>query len=68
MIQKIAIDIGPLIAYLNPNDTHHAWAIEVLSTVNLPLLSCEAVIAEAYFLSKYRTKNEWLAITGLWVD
>lgn len=50
MIQEIVIDTGPLIAYLNPKDTHHAWAIEALSNVNLPLFSCEAVIAEAYFL------------------
>jgi uncharacterized protein len=50
MIQRVVIDTGPLIAYLNPNDTHHAWAIEALSSSNLPLLSCEAVIAEAYFL------------------
>ena len=28
MIQEIVIDTGPLIAYLNPKDTHHAWAIE----------------------------------------
>jgi predicted nucleic acid-binding protein len=50
MTQRIVIDTGPLIAYLNLNDTHHAWAIEALSSLNLPLLSCEAVIAEAYFL------------------
>ena len=50
MIQEIVIDTGPLIAYLNPKDIHHAWAIEALSNVNLPLFSCEAVIAEAYFL------------------
>lgn len=46
MSQPVLIDIGPLIAYLNPHDTHHAWAINVLSETNLPLLSCEAVIAE----------------------
>jgi uncharacterized protein len=50
MSQPVLIDTGPLIAYLNPNDTHHAWAVAVLSDADLPLLSCEAVIAEAYFL------------------
>jgi uncharacterized protein len=51
MNQPVLIDTGPLIAYLNPNDTHHAWAVKILADVDLPLLSCEAVIAEAYFLS-----------------
>jgi uncharacterized protein len=50
MSQPVLIDTGPLIAYLNPNDTHHAWAVKILSDIDLPLLSCEAVIAEAYFL------------------
>jgi uncharacterized protein len=50
MNQPVLIDTGPLIAYLNPNDTHHAWAVKILTDVDLPLLSCEAVIAEAYFL------------------
>jgi uncharacterized protein len=50
MNQPVLIDTGPLIAYLNPNDTHHAWAVNVFSEIDLPLVSCEAVIAEAYFL------------------
>jgi uncharacterized protein len=50
MSQPVLIDTGPLIAYLNPNDTHHVWAVNILSDVDLPLLSCEAVMAEAYFL------------------
>jgi uncharacterized protein len=50
MNRPILIDTGPIIAYLNPNDTHHLWAVETISSANLPLLSCEAVIAEAYFL------------------
>jgi uncharacterized protein len=50
MSQPVLMDTGPLIAYLNPNDMHHAWAVETLSSADLPLFSCEAVIAEAYFL------------------
>jgi uncharacterized protein len=50
MSQPVLIDTSPLIAYLNRNDTHHVWAVNILSDVDLPLLSCEAVIAEAYFL------------------
>jgi uncharacterized protein len=50
MMAPIILDTGPLIAYLNPHDKHHDWVVEILSSVSLPLLSCEAVMAEAYFL------------------
>jgi predicted nucleic acid-binding protein len=44
-------DTGPLVAYLNRNDPHHAWAIAVMKQVRPPLLTCEAVLTEvAYFL------------------
>lgn len=44
-------DTGPLIAFLNRNDRHHAWAVALTKRVPAPLLSCEAVLAEAaYFL------------------
>ena len=44
-------DTGPLIAFLNRNDRHHAWAVALMQRVSAPLLSCEAVLTEAaYFL------------------
>jgi uncharacterized protein len=44
-------DTGPLIAFLNRNDRHHAWAVALMQGVPAPLLSCEAVLTEAaYFL------------------
>ena len=44
-------DTGPLVAYLNRNDPHHAWAIAVMRTVRAPMLTCQAVLTEAiYFL------------------
>ena len=50
MTQTLLLDTGPLVAYLSANDQHHKWAIDLLEGADLPLLSCEAVIAEAYFL------------------
>jgi predicted nucleic acid-binding protein len=44
-------DTGPLLAYLNRNDPHHAWATTIMKQTRPPLLSCEAVLTEAaYFL------------------
>lgn len=44
-------DTGPLIAYLNRRDAHHAWSVAVMRQVRPPLVTSEAVLTEAiYFL------------------
>lgn len=44
-------DTGPLVAYLNRNDSWHAWAVELMRQQRPPLRTCEAVLTEvAYFL------------------
>lgn len=44
-------DTGPLVAYLNRHDPHHAWALAVMKQVRPPMLTCEPVLTEAvYFL------------------
>lgn len=46
---KAIADTGFLVAFGNRNDTHHAWAVDVARRVVEPLLTCEAVLAEAIF-------------------
>ena len=36
-----------LVAFANRADIHHAWAVELAERVSEPLLTCEAVLAEA---------------------
>ena len=44
-------DTGPLVAYLNRRDPHHRWAVALMTQVNAPMLTCDAVLTEAaYFL------------------
>jgi predicted nucleic acid-binding protein len=43
-------DTGPIVAYLNGRDRHHAWAVGLLKQLRPPLLTCEAVLSEAVFL------------------
>lgn len=50
MTETLLVDTGPLVAFLNRRDRHHAWAVAVLGEVRPPLLTCEAVISEACFL------------------
>jgi predicted nucleic acid-binding protein len=42
-------DTGFLVAFANRNDAHHEWAVGVAQRVTEPLLTCEAVLAEAAF-------------------
>lgn len=47
---RIVLDTGPLVAFLNRRDKHHAWAVAQWDRVDAPLLTCEAVLSEASFL------------------
>ena len=42
-------DTGFLIAFANRSDAYHDWALGVADLVTEPLLTCEAVLAEAAF-------------------
>jgi predicted nucleic acid-binding protein len=42
-------DTGFLVAFANRSDRYHDWAVGVAQRVTEPLLTCEAVLAEASF-------------------
>ena len=42
-------DTGFIVAFVNRNDQHHRWAVELGALLTEPLLTCEAVLAEAAF-------------------
>jgi predicted nucleic acid-binding protein len=42
-------DTGYLVALLRRDDEHHIWAKDLAGQVELPLLTCEAVLAETAF-------------------
>jgi predicted nucleic acid-binding protein len=49
-LRVVLADTGPIVAYLNGRDGHHAWAVGALKQVHPPLLTCEAVLSEAAYL------------------
>jgi uncharacterized protein len=51
---RTVVDTGPLVAVLNANDAHHAWAREVFGKLAPPVFTCEAVLSEAQFLLQER--------------
>ena len=44
---KTLVDAGPIIAFWNRADQHHAWAMECFNSLRLPVFTTEPVIAEA---------------------
>ena len=46
---KAIADTGLLVAFANRTDRHHGWALGLAEQVTEPLLTCEAVLAEAAF-------------------
>ena len=46
---KAIADTGFIVAFGNQADHHHVWALNVAKNITEPLLTCEAVLAEAAF-------------------
>ena len=42
-------DTGLIVAFGNRTDRFHSWAVDVAKSITEPLLTCEAVLAEAAF-------------------
>lgn len=49
-MNRIIVDTGPLVAYLQADEQYHEWTVERFSTLPPPFFTCEAVLAEACFL------------------
>ena len=48
------LDTGPLVAFFDRSDADHDWAREHWAKAPVPLLTCEAVLAEAAYLLQNR--------------
>lgn len=60
------LDTGPLVAFANAADEHHAWAKEVLNALGETPVTCEIVLAEACYLlaNSQRAVDLVLALPG----
>jgi uncharacterized protein len=41
------VDTGPLVGWINSRDQWHEWSVKAMEALKPPLITCEAVIAEA---------------------
>ena len=46
---KAIADTGFIVAFGNQADHHHIWAVDIAKNITEPLITCEAVLAEAAF-------------------
>ena len=53
----VLADTGSVVAFLHEGDEHHDWAVEQFRRLPLPFITCEAVIVEAAFLLRQRTRS-----------
>jgi uncharacterized protein len=48
------VDTGPLVAFFDRAERHHAWVVARIEELEPPLLFCEPVLTEAmYLLARY---------------
>jgi predicted nucleic acid-binding protein len=52
MADRVVLDAGPLVAFINRGDQYHDWAVAQLHGLGASFLTCEAVISECYFLMR----------------
>lgn len=52
------VDTGPLVAFLDRAERHHRWVIARIEEIDAPLLVCEPVLAEAFFLIRRLSKAQ----------
>ena len=52
MKQRVIVDTGPLVALLNKRDRAHAWVVQQFRDIAPPMITCEAVLAEATYLTR----------------
>ena len=57
MRRRVILDTGPLVAFLNRQDTYHDWSVAQWNEIFPPMLTCEAVLSEACFLLRRQDKG-----------
>lgn len=53
----LILDAGPLVAYLADDEQHHSWATAQFQQHEGSLVTCEAVVSEAWFLLRHLPRH-----------
>jgi predicted nucleic acid-binding protein len=64
---RAIVDAGVLVALVERNEPHHEWAVQQARGVLAPMLTCDSVLSEAFFLLRSTAGGVdalWKMITG----
>lgn len=50
---EVLVDTGPLVAFFDRRDQHHAWTKTQMAHLTTPLYTCEAVLSETFHLLEH---------------
>lgn len=53
----VLVDAGPLVALINSRERHHAWAMATVAGFTEPMVTCDAVLSEAFYLLSKKTAD-----------
>jgi predicted nucleic acid-binding protein len=59
----ILIDTGPIVAFFDKDDRHHALCIEILKEIREPLVTTWSVLTECFYLLNF----SWEVQDSLWL-
>ena len=73
MRERVIVDTGILVAAFDRSDAWTGWVADTLKHVRPPMTTCEAVLAETWFLIQHRPDGwskviNWLELGFLKVD
>jgi predicted nucleic acid-binding protein len=49
-VKPVLLDTGPIVALLDSSDRFHNLCVQAIAEIGMPLVTCEAVIAESCYL------------------
>ena len=58
MTERVILDTGPLVAFFDPGDEAHEWAVDTFRRLRTPLLTNEAVLVEGVYLLRYSQASQ----------
>lgn len=47
---QVILDAGPLCAIIDRREEHHSWAVEQITRLPSPFITCDACLTEAFYL------------------
>ena len=49
----VIVATGPIVAFRNRRERHHAWVASVMDAIEPPMFTCDPVLSEACFLLQH---------------